>query len=223
MRDLIEQEKFELEILNRLNSKRILEKLTFVGGTMLRLCHGLNRFSIDIDFWLTKKVNKNKLFIEINKYFSRFYKINDSANKLNTLLFEFKSSEYPMNLKLEIRKEIKDIETEQVIAYSKYSNIQVLLRVPTLDVMMSEKIDSFLERKEIRDIFDIEFLYKKGIELKESPEKLIKILDGIKLFKKNDYKVKLGSLLEKEQRKYYINENFKILIAAINEKLKVLD
>ena len=84
-----------------------------------------------------------------------------------------------------------------------------------------EKIDTFLERKEIRDIFGIEFLYKKGIELKESPEKLIKILDGIKLFKKNDYKVKLGSLLEKEQRKYYINENFKILIAAINEKLKL--
>ncbi|GAG62168.1 unnamed protein product, partial [marine sediment metagenome] len=127
----------------------------------------------------------------INKYFSQFYKISDSANKLNTLLFEFKSSKYPMNLKLEIRKEIKNIETEQVIAYSKYSNIQVLLRVPTLDAMMSEKIDAFLERKEIRDIFDIEFLYKKGIELKESPEKLIKILDGIKLFKKNDYKVKL--------------------------------
>ncbi len=223
MRDLIEQEKFELEVLDRLNSKRILEKLIFVGGTMLRLCHGLNRFSIDIDFWLTKKVNKNKLFIEINKYFSQFYKISDSANKLNTLLFEFKSSKYPMNLKLEIRKEIKDIETEQVIAYSKYSNIQVLLRVPTLEAMMSEKIDAFLERKEIRDIFDIEFLYKKGIELKESPEKLIKILDGIQLFKKNDYKVKLGSLLEKEQRKYYINENFKILKAAINEKLKVLD
>jgi len=223
MQHLIEQEKFELEVLDRLNSKRILEKLIFVGGTMLRLCHGLNRFSIDIDFWLTKKVNKNKLFIEINKYFSRFYKISDSDNKLNTLLFEFKSSKYPMNLKLEIRKEIKDIETEQVIAYSKYSNIQVLLRVPTLEAMMSEKIDAFLERKEIRDIFDIEFLYKKGIELKESPEKLIKILDGIQLFKKNDYKVKLGSLLEKEQRKYYINENFKILKAAINEKLKVLD
>lgn len=223
MRDLIEQEKFELEVLDRLNSKRTLEKLIFVGGTMLRLCHGLNRFSIDIDFWLTKKVNKNKLFMEINKYFSQFYKISDSANKLNTLLFEFKSSKYPMNLKLEIRKEIKDIETEQVIAYSKYSNIQVLLRVPTLKAMMSEKIDAFLERKEIRDIFDIEFLYKKGIELKESPEKLIKILDGIKLFKKNDYKVKLGSLLEKEQRKYYINENFKILKAVINEKLKVLD
>ncbi|MBA7481134.1 hypothetical protein ES707_16604 [subsurface metagenome] len=217
MQDLIEQEKFELEVLDKLNTKRILEKLIFVGGTMLRLCHGLNRFSIDMGFWLSKKVNESKLFNEINEYFSQFYKISDSANKLNTLLFEFKSSKYPMNLKLEMRKEIKDIETEQVIAYSKYSNIQVLLRVPTLEAMMSGKIDAFLERKEIRDIFDIEFLYKKGIELEESSEKLIEILDGIELFKKNDYKIKLGSLLEKEQRKYYINENFKILKAAIKE------
>lgn len=217
MQDLIEQEKFELEVLDKLNTKRILEKLIFVGGTMLRLCHGLNRFSIDMGFWLSKKVNESKLFNEINEYFSQFYKISDSANKLYTLLFEFKSYKYPMNLKLEIRKEIKDIETEQVIAYSKYSNVQVLLRVPTLEAMMSGKIDAFLERKEIRDIFDIEFLYKKGIELEESSEKLIEILDGIELFKKNDYKIKLGSLLEKEQRKYYINENFKILKAAIKE------
>jgi predicted nucleotidyltransferase component of viral defense system len=220
MQHLIEQEKFELEVLDKLNTKRILEKLIFVGGTMLRLCHGLNRFSMDLDFWLAKKVNKNKLFDEINKYFSQFYKISDSANKLNTLLFEFKSYKYPMNLKLEIRKEIKDIETEQVIAYSKYSNIQVLLRAPTLNEMMNEKINAFLERKEIRDIFDIEFLYKKGIEFKESPEKLIKILNGISSFSKNDYKVTLGSLLETEQRKYYINENFKILKEIINEKLR---
>jgi predicted nucleotidyltransferase component of viral defense system len=220
MQHLIEQEKFELEVLDKLNTKRILEKLIFVGGTMLRLCHGLNRFSMDLDFWLAKKVNKNKLFDEINKYFSQFYKISDSANKLNTLLFEFKSYKYPMNLKLEIRKEIKDIETEQVIAYSKYSNIQVLLRAPTLNEMMNEKINAFLERKEIRDIFDIEFLYKKGIEFKESPEKLIKILNGISSFSKNDYKVTLGSLLEMEQRKYYINENFKILKEIINEKLR---
>ncbi len=220
MQYLIEQEKFELEVLDKLNTKRILEKLIFVGGTMLRLCHGLNRFSMDLDFWLTKKVNKSKLFDEINKYFSQFYKISDSANKLNTLLFEFKSSKYPMNLKLEIRKEIKDIETEQVIAYSKYSNIQVLLRAPTLNEIMNEKINAFLERKEIRDIFDIEFLYKKGIEFKESREKLKKIIEGIKSFKKNDYKVILGSLLEMEQRKYYINENFKILKEVINEKLR---
>jgi len=52
MRDLIAQERFELEVLDRLKRGRFLERLVFGGGTMLRLCHGLNRYSVDLDFWL---------------------------------------------------------------------------------------------------------------------------------------------------------------------------
>ncbi|MBI4243194.1 MAG: nucleotidyl transferase AbiEii/AbiGii toxin family protein, partial [Planctomycetes bacterium] len=51
MQDLIRQERFELEVLDRLNSKKILTNLVFGGGSMLRLCFGLNRFSVDLDFW----------------------------------------------------------------------------------------------------------------------------------------------------------------------------
>jgi predicted nucleotidyltransferase component of viral defense system len=56
MQDLIQQERFELEVLERLNSRKMLTKLVFAGGSMLRLCYGLNRFSVDLDFWLVKKV-----------------------------------------------------------------------------------------------------------------------------------------------------------------------
>lgn len=34
-------------------------------------------------------------------------------------------------------------------------------------------------------------------------------------FSKADYRVKLGSLLEAQQREYYNSENFKILMAAL--------
>ena len=57
MQDLIKQEIFELEVLEKLKNNRILEPLVFVGGTMLRLCHDLNRYSVDLDFWLIKKVD----------------------------------------------------------------------------------------------------------------------------------------------------------------------
>lgn len=50
MQDLIMQERFEMEVLDKLNSSKILPKLVFTGGTMLRLCHGLNRYSADLDF-----------------------------------------------------------------------------------------------------------------------------------------------------------------------------
>ena len=43
-----------------------------------------------------------------------------------------------------------------------------MVRTLSLQEMMSSKIETFLSRREIRDVFDIEFLIKKGIELKAS-------------------------------------------------------
>jgi predicted nucleotidyltransferase component of viral defense system len=219
MQALAKQEQFELEVLDKLNSAKLLNQLVFLGGTMLRLCFGLNRFSVDLDFWITKKLDTNKLFKDIEKCLDHSYMVIDAANKFNTLLFEIKSNNYPRSLKLEIRKGKKRIKTEPAIAYSKFSNLQVLLNVVSLSEMMQAKIDAFLNRKEIRDIFDIEFLLKKGVSL-DAPKQMLKIvLNEIDGLTKDDYKVKLGSLLESEQRKYYITENFKILKSVIKEKL----
>ena len=151
MQDLIKQEQFELEVLERLNSGRFLTYLVFGGETMLRLCFGLNRFSADLDFWLIKKIDTSKLFGDLKKYLNQFYTIKDCANKFYTLLFELKSSSYRRSLKIEIRKKPKKIKTERAIAYSPYSNIQVFLKVVSLEDMMQAKINSLIDRKEIRD------------------------------------------------------------------------
>ena len=219
MQNLIRQEQFELEVLEKLNSKKFLNQLIFGGGTMLRLCYGLNRFSVDLDFWIIKKIDTKLLFSVLREYLSQFYTLTDSENKFYTLLFELKSKNYPRRLKIEIRKGIKKIETEKAIAYSKYSNTQVLLNVVALKEMMISKIKTFLERQEIRDVFDIEFLLKKGANFPDSKDVLKKLLTGVNALTKRDYSVKLGSLLDAEQRKYYSSENFKILKLALKENL----
>lgn len=56
MEELIKLEKFEIEVLEYLNSGKFLDNLVFVGGTMLRLCDGLNRFSNGLDFWVIKGI-----------------------------------------------------------------------------------------------------------------------------------------------------------------------
>lgn len=219
MQYLIKQEQFELELLNKLNSKRFLNNLVLVGGTMLRLCFGLERFSVDLDFWIVREMDTDKLFKELKESLSSDYVLKDCADKFYTLLFEIQSANYPRSLKIEIRKQSKKIHTEQAIAYSKYSTIQVLLRVISLEDMMREKIRAFLERKEIRDIFDIEFLLKKGINLNYPEDILKRVLKEIDTLSKKDYTVKLGSILEENLRKYYISENFKILKSAIKERI----
>lgn len=219
MQDLIKQEQFEMEVLDKLKSGKLLDKLIFTGGTMLRLCYGLNRFSVDLDFWLYKKIDIKPYFTRINEFLSGYYTIRDAQDKFHTMLFEIKSKDYPRSLKVKIRKKAEKIKTEISIAYSKYSNTQVLVRTSSLHEVMKSKIEAFLSRKEIRDVFDIEFLLKKGIELKATKEDLQKLLDRIKALGKKDYSVKLGSILDVEQRQYYMRENFKILIAKIEELL----
>lgn len=222
MQDLKKQEQFELEVLDALNSKKLLNNLVFSGGTMLRLCFGLNRFSVDMDFWTVKTLDQKKLFENIKTCLASSYTVRDAAEKFYTLLFEIKSPDYPSCLKIEIRREPKKIRVERAIAYSRYSNRQVFLQVVSLQDMLKAKIKAFLARKEIRDVFDLEFLVKRGIMPDESPVILEQVLKGINTLVRNDYTLKLIPLLEKEERAYYLTENFKILKAAIQQKLDSL-
>lgn len=211
MERLKRHEQFEIEVLNKMHDAKILNKIIFVGGTMLRLCHGLDRYSVDLDFWVARQIDTTQLFLNLKRLFDKNYRIIDSQNKFYTLLFEVDSSFYDQKLKIEIRKDIKKVKYEKSIAYSRHSNIQIILNALTLDEMMKAKIDAFLNRAEIRDVYDIEFLLKKGVKLNADGKTAEKILRTIDKLTKNDYKVKLGSILEDEKRKYYNKSNFRIL------------
>lgn len=215
MQDLIKQEQFEIEVIDRMNSGRLLAPLVFVGGSMLRLCYGLNRYSVDLDFWYDGRTSPDRFFEKCKDFLGRYYSFRDTQNKFYMILFELKSKSYPGALKIEIRKERKDFRTEDAIAFSRYSNLQIMTKVATLEDIMRSKVEALLDRNEIRDCFDIEFLYKKGISLPGEQlvkEKLIRKVDA---FTQKDYRVKLGSILPPTERKYYIANGFKILKNAL--------
>jgi hypothetical protein len=208
--DILRQhEVFEIEVLDKMNSAKVLEPLVFGGGTMLRLCHELDRYSVDLDFWFIKRISQNTYFERIRKGFEEDYEITDSQIKHHTLLFELRSGLYPKRLKIEIRRERKDCDFQEKIAFSRFGTKQVLLKAHTLNQTMKNKFDAFLDRGEIRDCFDIEFMLRRGVEfpsltdrqLNEFQKKLVR-------FNENDFKVKLGSILENEIRKYYVKQRF---------------
>ena len=153
-----------MEVLDRLNSGRFLSRMVFGGGTMLRLCHGLDRYSVDLDFWLLPADDYSRWFAGLQHYFARFYDLRDAADKFYTLIVELKSPDYPRSLKVEMRKNVNIAATEQAIAYSPFSSVQVFVRTIPLQDMMRSKIDALLRRKEIRDAYDLEFLVKKGLK-----------------------------------------------------------
>ena len=207
-----QHEIFEIEVLERMNSAKMLEPLVFGGGTMLRLCHELIRYSVDLDFWFVKEISQNDFLNSGQKIFEKDYEMTDAQMKRDTILFELRSAHYPRRLKIEIRRQRKECDYQQKIAFSRFSTTQVLLNALTLDQMMKNKIEAFLNRGEIRDCFDIEFMLRRGVEIPRMDEKQsIAFRKKLALLKDRDFKVKLGSILENDTREYYIANRFQFL------------
>ncbi len=214
-----QHEVFQIEVLDRMKTARVIDSLVFGGGSMLRLCHELNRYSVDLDFWFLKQSSQRELFDRIRHALSKEYEITDSHRKRRTMLLELRSPSYPRRLKIEIRRETKDWDYQEKIAFSRFSTRQVVVKAHTLEQTMKNKIEAFLDRGEIRDGFDIEFLLRRGIELPTlSARRLAEFQKRLARFKERDFKVKLGSILEGDIRKYYAAHGFSYLAEMISAR-----
>jgi predicted nucleotidyltransferase component of viral defense system len=217
MKILEKHEVFEIEVLDRLNSAKLLDPLVFGGGTMLRLCHELNRYSVDLDFWFVRKTAQKAFFDKLLKILGQSYEITDAQIKHFTLLAEVRAAIYPKRLKVEIRREQKECDYQSKIAFSRFSTKQVLLKAHSLEQTMKDKIEALLDRGEIRDCFDIEFMLRRGTAL---PELSGKRVDDLRKkaagFKDRDFKVKLGSIVDSNARTYYFQNRFSYLMERLS-------
>ena len=216
MKELAEHEKLEIYLLEKLKNEKFLKPLVFVGGTMLRLCHELPRYSTDLDFWTLGKIDYPSYHKKMKGFLSEEFKLTDCENKFNTLLYEIRSPMSGRKLKIEIRKTTGKIDFEQKIAFSKHSNKQILLGSATLEQSMKNKLEAAVSRGEIRDYFDIEFMIKIGVPFAPDEKTTGKLISGIEKFKKLDFKVKLGSVLPAELRAYYAKNGFSLLKGRLN-------
>lgn len=210
---------FEIELLEKLKNGNFLKPLVFGGGTMLRLCYELNRYSSDLDFWFTQETDQKMYFQGLKESLAKYYELTDAQMKFKTLLLEVRSKNYPRRLKIEIRRETKKCDFEEKIAFSRYAAIQVILKAHTLEQTLRNKVEAALDRKDIRDLFDIEFLLRQGENFDEKPDRLIKLQGVAGSFRENDYKVTLGSVLAQDMREYYVKNKFDYLIRKINLSL----
>ncbi len=212
-------EQFELEVLGALQSGRLLEQLIFGGGTMLRLCHELKRYSTDLDFYRKNTGNSEEMLNKLTLLLEEHYSIKDAQDKHHTILVEIAAAEYPRRLKIEINKDRQIANTKSSIAWSPHSTQQIPVMTVPIEQMMDFKIEALLDRMEIRDAYDIEFLLRRGIKLTEDQELLKRLLESVKSFGTQDFKVKLGSILPAEQRTYYQDNRFNFLSGHIKNQL----
>lgn len=150
--------------------------LIFKGGTALKKCYGLDRFSEDLDFTCLNKINVKKL--------------EDGLKRFN-LEFEMGTKEYENGLKITLRIkgplyiEIRHSLCKFIIDFSFRENVilkpqiqrigRFLEEIPAFDVLvmqereiLAEKVRAVLTRTKARDIYDLWFLLEKGIKFDEN-------------------------------------------------------
>lgn len=225
MEDLKRHEEFEMRLLDEMRKARVLDQLVFGGGTMLRLCFDLPRYSTDFDFYLKKK---REDFLPWAKRLTMACQqmgaeITDQWEKQNSFLWEIRMTPYPRRLKIEIRKQPSQAKsTELAIAHSPYSTVQTRLRVVTLPQMWTNKIAALLDRREIRDAYDLEFLTQRGAGDFSSlePDSLKKMATILNDFSEQDFRAVLGGVLPREERERVLSSRFAYLKSKITASIE---
>ena len=194
---VVKKELLHYDLLFVLDDAGLLDRLTFQGGTALRLCYGAKRLSEDLDFaggvnFKSSDLSEMKDCIE--KYVGTRYGLDITVKPPNEIAKEEKYSEINTDhwvIRIETSPERKDLPKQQiniqitnVPAYTRephslqhnydflpdgYSDTIVLTE--SLEEIMADKIIAFVDTCKYiryRDIWDLRWIKQK--EVKINPE-----------------------------------------------------
>ena len=168
------KEYLQLLILDYLATTPYIRKITFIGGTNLRLIKGIDRFSEDLDFDF-KQLSKQE-FMEMTDSILQFLlksglkaETQDKANdKLKAfrrnfyfpeLLFDFGLSGYKEERFLvKVESQDQQIDYPREIVNIKGCGLFFPFPVPTDGVLCAMKLSALLSRQKGRDFYDVMFL-----------------------------------------------------------------
>lgn len=168
------KEYLQLLILEYLSLTEHIRKLTFIGGTNLRLIKGLDRFSEDLDFDCSGLSEEE--FNTIGRKVLRFLQksgwnaeIKESKkDNLQAFRCNLHFPNLMFDMGLSVHKEARFlIKLESQDQQINYKNILVTIKgcglyfpfpVPPDEVMCSMKIAAMLNRQKGRDFYDVMFL-----------------------------------------------------------------
>lgn len=164
------REETELIILDKIAQSELGSQIIFKGGTALRLCYGSPRFSQDLDFNATGKLDKRQLASVLQTVVSDSGRIEvkDLFDKRYTL-FALLSVASPslkqtFSVKIEISKKVYRLKKNEVLikaAASPVSPLTPLLPTYSLERILTEKLMAIKTRAEPRDYFDLWFIGEK--------------------------------------------------------------
>jgi predicted nucleotidyltransferase component of viral defense system len=172
----IVREYLQYKILNAIFESKHASKLSFLGGTALRIVHGNSRFSEDIDldnFGLTwqafgELIKKVKLFLELEGFLvETSLAAKDAFHcdlRFPELLFEQGLSPHQQEkILIQLDTVAQGYDYRPDIKILNKFDVYTEARVTPLNILLSQKIYTAVNRKRPkgRDFYDITFLFSK--------------------------------------------------------------
>jgi len=144
------------------------------GGTAIWRCYSGNRFSEDLDVYLERNIGKIDRFFDILK--KRNFEILKRRVKKNALYSVLRLD------KAEIRFEAVFKKLRGILREYETSEGN-LLTVYTLgpEDLLGEKVEAYLARRKVRDLYDVFFLLRLVERSKEVKFKILKLLKEFRL------------------------------------------
>jgi len=144
-------------------------KAVMHGGTAIWRCYEGNRFSEDVDVYINKDKEKiNSLFDSLEK---KGFQINKKRIKENSLYSTLKFNASTVRFEALF----KTIRSPFLKEYETSEGILINIFTLTSENLIEEKINTYLKRKKIRDLYDIFFLLRHA-------EKSAKLKGKLKVF-----------------------------------------
>ena len=171
------KEYLQLLILDYLTTTPYLGKITFIGGTNLRLIQGIDRFSEDLDF--DCKDLSEAEFMAMTDSVVQYLRQNnvevETRDKPNPRLTAFRRNLYfpqmlfnlgltghrDERLLLKIEAQDQGVPYQPVVANINRMGFFFGVQVPPVDVLCAMKFATILTRQKGRDFYDAIFLLSK--------------------------------------------------------------
>jgi len=146
------------------------KELVFKGGTALYKIYKLNRFSEDLDFTLTKKLDIEKVSNKIASdlmllnIVARIKEIKEYRNEINVRLL-LKGPLYKGSKERQCFIPLNISKREQTLEPEKKTIVSMFREIPSFEIfimkeeeILAEKIRAIFTRQKPRDIYDLWFL-----------------------------------------------------------------
>ena len=145
------------------------------GGTTIWRCFNGNRFSEDLNFYLSEETiveNKFKLALEKEGLTLVKYKTTD-----NVIFSKISDNKVEVRVEIRLLKKNDTIFAKKVIKeYEKIDGSTITINTLSANDLLLEKANAFVNRKLVRDIYDVYFLSNFIEDSKEYDTKVIKLI-----------------------------------------------